>query len=47
MGLEHLIVPENMKMLQETNNNTHYNGGMSKENRSQLKELPAVKAGTS
>ena len=42
MSLEHLVVPEMKEMLKQT----HTHGwGMSKEHRSQLKELPMAKAG--
>lgn len=47
MNLDHLIVPEGKKMLQKKQTHTHiYNdGGMSKEYRNQVEELPMAKAG--
>lgn len=45
MSLEHLVVAESKEVLEKQNKTkqTHNDGGMSEEHRSQLKELPVAK----
>lgn len=44
MSPEHLIVPENKDLMEETRKkNNHNDGSMSKGYRSQLKKLPVAK----